>query len=55
MSKFPFEKALMSFSRVPRGKISYIEDDGHCTETSPLIRWHLEKKYGVDFDQGFTA
>ena len=28
MSKLPFEKALMSFSKAPKGKIPYIEDDG---------------------------
>ena len=28
MSKLPFEKALMSFSKAPKGKIPYIDDDG---------------------------
>jgi glutathione S-transferase len=55
MSKLPFEKALMSFSKAPKGKIPYIEDDGQLLGDSTLIRWHLEKKYGVDFDQGLTA
>ena len=55
MSKLPFEKALMSFSKAPKGKIPYIEDDGQLLGDSTLIRWHLEKKYGIDFDQGLTA
>ena len=55
MSKLPFEKSLMSFSKAPKGKIPYIEDDGQLLGDSTLIRWHLEKKYGIDFDQGLTA
>ena len=55
MAKLPFEKALMSFSKAPKGKIPYIEDDGQLLGDSTLIRWHLEKKYGIDFDQGLAA
>ncbi len=55
MSKLPFEKALMSFSKAPKGKIPYIEDDGELLGDSTFIRWHLEKKYGIDFDKGLTT
>lgn len=55
MSKLPFEKAPMSFSKAPKGKIPYIEDDGELLGDSTFIRWHLEKKYGVDFDKGLTS
>lgn len=55
MSKLPFEKALMSFSKAPKGKIPYIDDDGEMLGDSTFIRWHLEKKYGVNFDQGLTT
>ena len=55
MSKLPFEKALMSFSKAPKGKIPYIEDGGQLLGDSTLIRWHIEKKYGIDFDQGLSA
>ena len=41
MSRLPFEKALMSFSKAPKGKIPYIEDDGQLLGDSTLIRWHL--------------
>jgi glutathione S-transferase len=54
MSKLPFEKALMSFSKAPKGKIPYIDDDGQLLGDSTLIRWHIEKKYGIDFDHGLT-
>lgn len=55
MSKLPFEKALMSFSKAPKGKIPYIGDDGELLGDSTFIRWHLEKKYGIDFDRGLTS
>ena len=55
MSKLPFDKALMSFSKAPKGKIPYIEDDGQLLGDSTLIRWHLEQKYGVDFDRRLSA
>ena len=55
MSKLPFEKARMNFSKAPKGKIPYIDDDGEWLGDSTFIRWHLEKKYGVDFDHGLTA
>jgi len=36
----------------PKGKLPAIEDDGALVGNSELIRWHLERKYGVDFDKG---
>ena len=55
MSRLPFEKALMSFSKAPKGKIPYLDDDGELLGDSTFIRWHLEKKYAIDFDQGLTG
>mgnify|MGYP000607287891 CR=1 FL=1 len=55
MSKLPFEKAMMSFSKAPKGKIPYIDDDGKLLGDSTFIRWHMENKYGIDFDRGLTA
>jgi glutathione S-transferase len=55
MSKLPFRKAQMSFSKAPKGKIPYIDDGGALLGDSTFIRWHLEQKYGVDFDNGLTA
>lgn len=43
------------FKRAPKGKLPYLEDDGMTVADSTFIRWHLEKKYGVDFDAGLTA
>jgi glutathione S-transferase len=55
MSKLPFEKALMNFSKAPKGKIPYIGDDGQLLGDSTFIRWHLEEKYQIDFDRGLTT
>ena len=38
--------------RGPKGKLPAIEDGGELIGDSELIRGHLERKYGVDFDKG---
>jgi glutathione S-transferase len=38
----------------PKGKLPAIIDDGQAIGDSELIRWHLERKYGVDFDKGLS-
>jgi len=43
------------FSKAPKGKLPYIDDDGETIADSTLIRWHLEQKYGIDFDEGLDA
>jgi glutathione S-transferase len=53
MANLPFEKHLMNFSKAPKGKIPYIDDDGLLGD-STFIRWHLEKKYQIDFDRSLT-
>jgi glutathione S-transferase len=42
-------------SKAPKGKLPYIVDEGETIADSTFIRWHLEKKYHVDFDRGLTA
>jgi glutathione S-transferase len=39
----------------PKGKLPYVDDDGIVVADSTFIRWHIEKKHGVDFDQGLDA
>ncbi|HEX7967742.1 MAG TPA: glutathione S-transferase C-terminal domain-containing protein [Stellaceae bacterium] len=41
--------------KAPKGKLPYIDDDGERIADSTFIRWHLEKKYGIDFDRGLTG
>jgi glutathione S-transferase len=38
----------------PKGKLPAIVDDGQTIGDSEVIRWHLERKYSVDFDKGLT-
>lgn len=40
--------------KAPKGKLPFIEDDGQIIADSTFIRWHLEKKYGIDFDKGLS-
>lgn len=43
------------YSCAPKGKLPYIDDDGTLVADSTFIRFHLERKYGVDFDAGLSA
>jgi glutathione S-transferase len=43
------------FRKAPKGKLPYIVDDGEAVPDSTFIRWHLEKKYHIDFDRGLSA
>jgi glutathione S-transferase len=42
------------FSKAPKGKLPYIDDDGERIADSTFIRWHLERKYKIDFDRGLS-
>ena len=39
----------------PHGLLPYIDDDGRRVADSTMIRAHIEKKYGFDFDAGLDA
>ncbi|MDJ0514091.1 MAG: glutathione S-transferase family protein [Methyloceanibacter sp.] len=43
------------FSKAPKGKLPYIDDDGEIIADSTFIRRHIEHKYGFDFDKGLDA
>ncbi|BAQ15943.1 glutathione S-transferase family protein [Methyloceanibacter caenitepidi] len=43
------------FSKAPKGKLPYIDDDGAVVADSTFIRRHIEQKYGIDFDRGLDA
>jgi glutathione S-transferase len=55
MAKLPYRSDTTGFSKAPKGKLPYINDDGTVVSDSTLIRWFLEKKYGIDFDKGLNA
>jgi glutathione S-transferase len=42
------------FGKAPKGKLPYLNDDGLIVADSTFIRFHIEKKYGFDFDAGLT-
>jgi glutathione S-transferase len=50
LAGLPYETNRKGFRKAPKGKLPYIDDDGVCVADSTFIRWHLEKKYGIDFD-----
>jgi len=55
MAKLPYRTDTTGFAKAPKGKLPYIEDDGAVVADSTFIRWHIEQKYGVDFDRGLDA
>jgi len=42
------------YFKAPKGKLPYINDDGAIVADSTFIRFHIDKKYGVDFDAGLS-
>ncbi len=54
MSGIPFKTSAGDLRRAPKGKLPFIEDGGEFIGDSTLIRLHLEKKYGVDFDKSLA-
>jgi glutathione S-transferase len=55
MAKVPYRTDSTGFAKAPKGKIPYIDDEGVVVPDSTFIRWHIEKKYRIDFDQGLDA
>lgn len=50
----PYRTALGNLRKAPKGKLPYIDDDGAVIADSTLIRWHIEKKYGIELDHGLS-
>ncbi len=46
---------VMNPGKGPKGKLPAIRDGAETIGDSEIIRWHLERKYGVDFDRGLDA
>src|SRR4051812_24507485 len=57
MAGLPYrtETSMTAFRKAPKGKLPYIDDEGVRVADSTFIRWHIEKKHGVDFDAGYDA
>src|SRR3954466_11185104 len=54
LAKLEYRTDRRGFRGAPKGKLPYIDDDGTIVADSTLIRLHLEKKYGIDFDRGLS-
>ena len=50
MAGLDYVEDRSGFSKAPKGKQPYINDDGEIVADSTFIRFHIEKKYGADFD-----
>lgn len=55
MAGLPHRLDVGGLRKAPKGKLPYIDDDGTIVADSTFIRWHIEKKYGFDFDRGLSA
>lgn len=55
LAGLPYRTDAAGFSKAPKGKLPYIEDDGARIADSTFIRFHIEKKYRFDFDRGLNA
>ena len=54
MANLPFETDTGGFNKAPKGKLPYIADDGEIIANSTLIRLHIERDSGFDFDAGLS-
>jgi len=55
LSGQPYEKRVGGLRGAPKGKLPFIDDDGVRVADSTLIRLHLERKYGIDFDKNLST
>lgn len=55
LAGLPYVEDHKGMSRAPKGKLPYIDDDGTIVADSTFIRFHIERKYGFDFDAGLTS
>ena len=54
MAGLDYDIDRTGFSRAPKGKLPYINDDGEIIADSTFIRFHIEKAHGFDFDAHLT-
>jgi glutathione S-transferase len=55
LAGLPFREVQGNPFKGPQRFLPYIVDDGVVVPDSTLIRWHLERIHGVDFDAGLSA
>lgn len=55
LAGLPYQENRRGYRKAPKGKLPYIDDDGEIIADSTFIRFHIEKKYGFDFDAGLSS
>ena len=48
-----YAKRFEGYADAPKGKLPYIDDDGTIVADSTFIRLHIERRHGIDLDQGY--
>jgi glutathione S-transferase len=54
MAGLPYQTKLADPRKGPKGKLPFIRDGEEIVADSTLIRIHLERRYGIDFDAGLS-
>lgn len=54
LAGLPYKQVESLPSKESKGKLPCIDDEGLIVPDSTFIRFHIEKKYGFDFDAGLT-
>lgn len=55
MAGLDYDTAICDPRKAPKKKGPYLVDDGESIPDSTFIRWHIEEKYGHDFDAALSA
>lgn len=56
LAEVPYTAKRADVRKAPKGKLPFIKDaNGTIIADSTLIRFHLERHLGIDFDAGLTA
>ena len=55
MAGLVYHRASTVPSQAPNGKLPFINDHDEVVSDSTFIRAHIERKYGVDLDEGLDA
>jgi glutathione S-transferase len=55
MAGLAYRKERATPKDSPKGQVPFIDDDGERVADSTFIRAHIERKYGVDLDEGLDS
>jgi glutathione S-transferase len=55
LSGLEYQTNRRGFTKAPKGKLPYIDDNGTIVADSTLIRLYLEQKHSIYFDRGLST